>query len=126
MKAGQLRNYVDVQRKVLLSTGSRGESAYQWETVYSRVPARVQTLTSSTVGEAKKVEITRQLVPLATHQVTIRYLSGLTESMRFVFNGLVLNIGMIADKENLHFTQDVYCVADMSDNGRTVASTGCG
>jgi SPP1 family predicted phage head-tail adaptor len=82
------------------------------------VPAKVQTLNSSSVGESRKAETARQLVPTATHQVTLRFMPNITENNnRFIFEGLILNIGAVMDKNNRHFTVDFLCMADKSSNG---------
>lgn len=112
MDAGRLRNFVTVQQKSLAGSGDRGQPVYSW-TTFAQIYAEIEPLPTA----GKKMEIARQLVATATHQVTIRYLAGLTPEMRIVdLNGVVYQIGYVAygQDDQRYFMQSLLCTVQMS------------
>jgi SPP1 family predicted phage head-tail adaptor len=100
MDAGKLRELITVQQKTVSGTGDRGQPVYTW-TTFAQVYAEIEPLPPT----GKKTEIARQLVATATHQFTIRYLTGLTPQMRIVDSvGNVYTIGYVAKgQDNLRY-----------------------
>jgi SPP1 family predicted phage head-tail adaptor len=113
MKAAQFKSRVDVQQKVITATGSRGQPLdFAWTNVATKVPAKIEELSG------RKLEIARQLVPTATHMVTIRYLPQLKRNMQLVYKqSLILNIGNISNKQMLNFTMEIICISQAVNNG---------
>ena len=77
MKAGALRELVDIQTRTLATADAYGAQAETWVTAYSDVPAEVRQL--SAVEHWKQKAAT----PEATHQVVVRYNADLTAACRF-------------------------------------------
>lgn len=98
MDAGKLRELVTIQQKSPTGTGGRGQPVYEW-TAFANVYAEIESLTG------KKAEIARQLVAEASHQITIRYLTGITTEMRVVDStGATYQIGFVArGKDKLRY-----------------------
>lgn len=82
MRAGLLRDRIDVQRPVESPAG--GPAA--WETEHVGVPAEVEHLSGRELFEARSV------VDRVSVRVRIRYLDGLTAEHRFLNGSEVLNI----------------------------------
>lgn len=85
LQAGQLRHLVTIQTPPT-SAGTRGQSSGSWSTVEANVPAKIENLTG------REAERARQIAPTATHQVTLRYRSGVTTQQRLLFGSRELNI----------------------------------
>lgn len=92
--AGQLRHLVTVQQKTITGTGERGQPLYTWTTLATPY-ASVENIPPF----GKKFEMARQLVATATHEITMRYLSGLTETGRIQWNNRTFTIGYIWNHE---------------------------
>ncbi|NBW15375.1 MAG: head-tail adaptor protein [Caulobacteraceae bacterium] len=69
-----------------------GESTLTW-TTYATVWADVQPL------GGREAQRYAETVGLSTHRVTLRYLSGLTSSMRVSYDGRTLEIGQVNERE---------------------------
>lgn len=96
MDAGKLRELITIQQKTASGTGDRGQPLYTW-TTFAQVYAEIEPLPPT----GKKMEIARQLVATATHQISIRYLAGLTPDMRVKDSvGNVYQLGYVAHGEN--------------------------
>lgn len=80
--AGELRQVVTVQVKSASSNDTRGHPSRSWSDAVANVAANIST----PVG--KKMEYARQLVPDATHQVTIRYRVLDTDNNRLTYFGI--------------------------------------
>jgi len=106
--AGELKQRITIEQKNLTGTGDRGQPVFTWETFKPNVPAKVEQLTG------RKLELARQLVASASHEVTIRYLAGLDPTMRVNFGGLILNIGNLSDKLSMHFEIKITCIQQAS------------
>lgn len=90
--AGQLRHRVDIE----LRTGATVDKLGVWAAVHSGVPAQVRPRTS------KERFAGERSVSLGTHEVTLRYVAGLTTSHRLKFGSRYLLIAGIVnmDEEN--------------------------
>lgn len=81
VRAGDLNNYLRLERYVETGTGDRGQPVGEWRPLASAVPAQVVSLSG------KQAEVARQLVADATHAVTVRYRPGVLPGMRLVGTG---------------------------------------
>jgi SPP1 family predicted phage head-tail adaptor len=104
MKAGLLRHRVTVQGKAITGTGDRGQTVFTWVDALENVPACIEELSG------RRLELARQLIATATHEITIRYWSSLDVLHRVVDEaGNPYYIGAIIDRDKLHFTQVLMC-----------------
>ena len=95
MEAGALRHRVQIQGQTQLSTTTRGQAVITWineTTVWASINALA----------GQKAELARQLVPSATHEIEIRYLTGMNVRKRVLSGTRVFNIGHLADPEERH------------------------
>jgi len=106
MRAGELKHLVSIEHKSITGTGDRGQPVFTWTALASNVPAKITPLTG------RKLEIARQLVPTATHEVMTRYVANVTAHMRINFGGRILNIGNVNNKEELNFTLTFTCTEE--------------
>lgn len=79
ISAGELCQSVTVQVKSAASNDSRGHPSRSWSDAVANVAANISTPTG------KKMEYARQLVPDATHQVTMRYRTLDTDNNRLTY-----------------------------------------
>jgi SPP1 family predicted phage head-tail adaptor len=93
MRAGQYRQFADVEHNVKTTMGDRGQIKPDWQTLYSSVPMSIENLSG------RQLELARQLIPTATHKVQLRYLSGIAPMMRVAFNGRYFNIESVDEKD---------------------------
>lgn len=102
MRAGKLRYSITVQ-----SPGTT-QDAYGQET---GSPVAITTAMADVV-QLRGVELFRakQVYPLATHRVTMRYQPGITPEMFIVFQGRTLNIVDVNDVDGLHRELDLVCM----------------
>jgi SPP1 family predicted phage head-tail adaptor len=107
-RAGALRNRADLQELTASSTaaGSRGQPQEEWTLVD---PVRIGIFTL----EGKEAELTREIVPTATHLVVSRYHAGVIPTARFKMGNRVLNIESVNDHENRHRWMDSVCVEEV-------------
>lgn len=103
IEAGSLRHYVTIEHKVEVAKGQRGDPKGIWTALYEDVPALIEALTG------KQLEITRQLVPTATHRVTLRYHAGVTAQMRVAYRGKYLNVEYVAEGDYRLRYQELTC-----------------
>lgn len=104
MRIGKLRHYLTIERKHVTSTGDRGQPVYTWQTLYANVSCWVEPL------QGRKLEIARQLVPTATHHVTLRF-HDIDARDRFNMGGRVFNVGNINNFEE----RNIYMVATCTE-----------
>lgn len=103
IKAGELRSLVTVQHKVITGTGDKGQPTYTWQQ-FAQVFAKVEML------DGKKLEVAKQLMATATHQVTMRFLTGLSEQMRIqLSDGTILNVGYLNNVNNQGYQHIATC-----------------
>lgn len=94
MQSGKLRERVAIQSKVVVRDGF-GSEVVTW-TVHSTVWADVR----STDGSEQVESSVDQVVATISHSVLIRYMAGLSPSMRVVWQGKVLQILSIVKNDN--------------------------
>jgi len=104
--AGQYKQPITVQTKSLAAPGDRGQAVITWLNE-ATVRARVEDLSG------RRLELARQLVATATHQITIRYLAGIKVTDRVVFQGRVFHIGAVLNKDNVNFRQELVCTEEV-------------
>jgi head-tail adaptor len=86
VNAGQLRHVVDVERVTAGAVGPRGGASRSWAVLHEGVPARVEETASEEADERGRLVVSKR------YEVTVRYLDGLTEADRLVYEGRRLNI----------------------------------
>ena len=104
---GELRNRILIQDLVLTSDGQGGFSE-AWIDVVT-VWAKVNPIKKSERIYAGRIEYQR------THEVTIRNLSAITNTMRIIFNNATLQIKSTRSLQN----QPFYMVIDCEENQGT-------
>ena len=100
-RIGRMRQRVTIQSNTG-TKGTRGQKADTWTDV-KQVWARVQTLTG-TENQTANMQIAS-----ATHLVTIRWRSDVTEKMRFEWGTKYLGIVSIRDIDGRRQFLDLYC-----------------
>lgn len=91
LDAGDLWARITVEQPTT-SRNDVGETSLAWST-YATVWADVEPL------GGREAERYAETIGLSTHKVTIRYLDGLTSSMRVIYDGRTLEIGQINERE---------------------------
>jgi head-tail adaptor len=71
--AGELERRITIEQKTIGSDDTRGHPARTWSAWLTDIAARIEGTTG------RKGEIARQMVPTATHIVSIRYRPGISE-----------------------------------------------
>lgn len=94
MQAGKLRRRITIEEKVSAPDGGGGNSV-QWQAV-ATVWADIQPAGGSEVFTQGQVRSD------VTHNIEIRYRTGLKPSMRVNYGGRLFNIRSIIDKEERH------------------------
>jgi len=97
MNAGQLRHFVTIEVPTVVSTGIRGQDQLAY-TELGSVWADIEPL------QGKKLEISRQLVATATHQITTRHLPGVVPEARVLFGQRMFQIGYVINKDERNIT----------------------
>lgn len=133
IKAGELRQQITLETGVAAAPDTTGGVAINWPTAADGTPTGFGT---STVVRCKietlsgdKLTVARQLVPDATHQVTLRYRQALDpyrtakvltlNRLRFKQGSLsagrgLLGIGHVNDVEEMHVKLVLTCVEQRS------------
>jgi SPP1 family predicted phage head-tail adaptor len=109
--AGELNQQIVIQAKVVTGTDSRGHPIRSYPALTgdpvagTLVRCKVETLSG------RKGEIAKELVPSATHMVTMRYRAGLNEETnRLVYKaGRVMNINQLNDVGERHVRLEILC-----------------
>lgn len=97
MISGRLRDIITIKRPVTALNKS-GENIPSWTDYLTDVPAGVRTPSGREYEQADQVKAT------ITHNVTIRYNSGITPDMRIYWGNMVLEIVfIIADRTNARY-----------------------
>lgn len=95
-QAGAARKRVQIQRPQPVPANAQNEPAQKWST-YATVWAKVEALTG------RELYAAQQVTADATMRVTIRYVSGLSTTDRFLLDGArALNIYNASDEEERH------------------------
>lgn len=100
LPAGDLWTRITIEQPTE-SRNAVGEPVLAWST-FATVWADVQSLSS------REMERYGETVGFMTHRVKIRYLSGLTSSMRIQYRNRVLEIGQILEQDRL-WHQEIIC-----------------
>lgn len=85
-----------------------GEAVLSWAT-FATVWAAVDSLS------ARETERFAETVGFMTHRVQIRYLDGLTSSMRIIYRGRTLEIGQIMERDRL-WHQEIICTEKRTES----------
>lgn len=102
--AGKLRHLVTVQQKQITGTGDRGQPVYSWTTLATQY-ASIESIPPF----GRKMELARQLVATATHEITMRYLAGMDEKCRVQWNGRTFQVGYIWNHEERNAWVTLLC-----------------
>ncbi|HEY0290692.1 MAG TPA: phage head closure protein [Pseudomonas sp.] len=86
MRAGKLRHRITFQSPGLVQDPETGEMLPGWTTVWDKVPASVQPLSTRDLVAAQASQSE------ATTRVVIRYRSGVLPTMRILYRGDVYNM----------------------------------
>lgn len=100
--ASDLRHSITITLETKIGTGARGQDEYVTKTL-GQVMAKIEPLAG------RKLEIARQLVPTASHEVTIRYLQGVTPDCQVHFGTRLFNIGNVNNKLENNFEMCLLC-----------------
>ena len=92
MRIGKMRVYANIESYTAV-TGDRGQQTKTWSALYTAVPMAIEALSG------RQLELAQQQVATATHRITFRYLSGITDQMRVNYNGRLFNIGFVNEQE---------------------------
>ncbi len=93
MKAGTLRHIVDIEYRAGDTSDGYGNTTASWQKLWQNIPAEVKsTITPETYvgGEVQSQKLVT---------ITTRYLSGIDDSMRLLFDGRYFNISSINNVE---------------------------
>lgn len=102
MRAGQLRQRIDVQSVALTGDGGGGATEV-WSNFASGIYAHVEPLSGLELFQAQQVN--DQL----THKVTIRYFPGITSKMRVKYGTRIFLIEYPIDPEERHRSIELMC-----------------
>lgn len=86
MNPGRMRHRIDIQQRVSSQDATTGEETWSWENLKSSLPAEALT------GPGRESLQAGALQADTTARFTIRWFSGLTQSMRIVWDGRIYNI----------------------------------
>ena len=89
MNTGRLRNAITIQQSIV-ATGSSGASTKTW-TVFATVFADIRTPTGKEYFGQDKFN------SQVSHVVTIRWIEGVTPSMRIIWGSRTLNIEYVSE-----------------------------
>src|ERR1017187_3647059 len=103
MIASDLRHPITITLDVATGQGQRGQDVYETTTVASCY-AKIEPLSG------RRLEIARQILPTSSHEVTIRYVSGVTPNCKIVFGSRTFNIGNVSDKYENNFQITMLCI----------------
>lgn len=94
--AGELRHLITITIPVKSGTGDRGQDIYSTNTFFN-VGAKIEPLSG------RKLELARQLVATATHEITIRYIFDVVPEAMVTFNGRTFNVGLVRNMMETNF-----------------------
>lgn len=102
--SGELRHTITITVPNVTGTDGLGENVYGSPTVVGTVPAKIEPLSG------RKLELARQIVPTATHEITIRYLAGVVPDQgQVTFGSRTFNIGAVRDVMETQFAMVLTC-----------------
>lgn len=97
-RAGTLNHRGDILSLQGSGTGTRGQTQKTFLPKYSDVAASIVTLSG------RELEIARQTVPSATHQIELYWQAGVTAKMRFAFKTRSFSIGHVNNVDEMNET----------------------
>src|SRR5690348_7535038 len=90
IKTEELRHFATIQNNQPIVTGTRGESVPKWVDVYKNEPVAIHPL------GGRELELARQMVPNASHQIRMRYKPDIAVVMwRVVYEGVAYYIANV-------------------------------
>jgi len=99
MRAGSLRERINVEQVTLATADTYGDQAEAWSTILASVPAAITQL--SAVEHWKQ----KSSIPEATHQVKIRHNPDVTSAVRFLWGTRYLYpLSVVADERQRQMT----------------------
>jgi SPP1 family predicted phage head-tail adaptor len=114
MEAGKLQHRVTIKSLVTATTGTRGQRVVS-ENEIATVWASVAPLSGT------KLEIARQLVPTATHQIEIRFRADVTVRCKVVFGSptgtKTFNVGHLATPDEVTERMVLTCTEEIPPEG---------
>lgn len=110
MQAGPLRHREDIQYyRIPESQDSVGQPIPGWTDFAVSVPAEIKTLSGNELIAAQETFAEARV------QVRIRYLAGVTELMRIVFENSYYDIGFIDDVNKRHVEMVLLCKTGLTE-----------
>ena len=106
LDAGDLWARVTIQ-KPTQSRNDVGETTLAWAD-YATVWANVQSL------GGREAQRYAETIGLSTHKVRVRFITGLTSTMRVIYNDRTLEIGQINELERRWY-QEIICTEKRAD-----------
>jgi SPP1 family predicted phage head-tail adaptor len=102
MIASQLKHLVTIVKDTV-EVGERGQEKIVGTTQVCRTYASIEQLSQ------RRLELARQLVSSATHEITIRYISGVKFGCRVLFDGRTFNIGNVNNLKEVNLLMVLTC-----------------
>jgi SPP1 family predicted phage head-tail adaptor len=106
VKAGKLRHLVAVERLVDQTPTAEGQPAQEWAPLARRYAA-VEPVEG--LGGGREYLQANALQADLTHQVTVRYLAGVTPKMRVNFGGRILEVISVGNVEERDRMTVLWC-----------------
>ena len=100
--ASDYRHSISITLQTATSQGVRGQDTYSTSTIGTFF-AKIEALSG------RKQEIARQIVASATHEITIRYLAGVTPECKVVFGSRSFTIGSVLNRMENNFELVLTC-----------------
>jgi SPP1 family predicted phage head-tail adaptor len=99
--AGELRHVISIVVPTVASQGDRGQDVPGTPTTIGPLQARIEPLSG------RQQEISRQLVPSATHKITIRYQAGVIPLSTVTFGARTFNVGAVRNIMETKFAMEL-------------------
>ena len=109
LAAGERRQRVIIEVKTAETTDTRGHPVRTWATYLSGVSAKIET------PSGRKLELSRELVPTATHLITIQKRTLSVQTHRINYNGRIFNIGHQNNVEERGVRLELICTEEIAD-----------
>jgi SPP1 family predicted phage head-tail adaptor len=102
VRAGQLRQRIDIQTVALTADGAGGATE-AWSNFVTGIYAHVEPLSGRELFQAQQVN------DELTHKITARYYPGITSKMRVKYGARTFLIESIVDAEERHRSLELMC-----------------
>ncbi len=99
---GVYRQPVTVTLKTATGVGDRGQDTYTTTTVGTAF-SLVENLSGA------KLELARQLVAEATHQITMRYMPSVTPECQVTYGTRTFNVGAVVNVNSMNYELRLLC-----------------